>query len=68
MGTVKGEYELPDMANDVEEDGEEWEVRTSFTEDKNNLRSRVDNIVRKEAPKDLRKTIKEKFVNELKQK
>jgi hypothetical protein len=50
---------LPEVSNDIDDDGEDYEVRVTFGEDKNNLKSRFDNLIRKDAPKDLRKTIKE---------
>jgi activator of HSP90 ATPase len=30
MGTIAGEYELPEVSNDVEDDGEDWQVKPSF--------------------------------------
>ena len=68
VGKLTGTYELPEVSNDIDDDGEEWEVRTSFTEDKNNIKTRMDSIVRKEASNVLRKTIKSQFVVELKSK
>ena len=66
VAQMKGEYELPEISNDVEDDGEEWEIRTAIKEDKANLKGRYENIVRKEAASALRKTIREHFVDELK--
>ena len=57
---------MPDISNDVADDGEEWQIKPTFGEDKSKIRSRIENIVRKEAPKHLRKTILEMFVTELK--
>lgn len=37
VGIIKGEYELPEISNDIDDDGDEWEVKPSVTEDKNNL-------------------------------
>ena len=68
VGSLKGDYELPEISNDIDDDGEDYEVRVTFGEDKSNLKSRFESMIRKDAPKDLRKTIKEQFVNELKQK
>lgn len=66
LGTIQGEYEMPEMSNDVADDGDDWEFRVNVTKDESNLKSRMDNVIRKECPKDLRKVIKEKFVDELK--
>jgi activator of HSP90 ATPase len=29
VGTIKGEYDMPEISNDVADDGEDWEVRIS---------------------------------------
>ena len=68
VGKLKGEYEFPEISSDIDDDGEDWEVRTSFKQDEGNLKSRFDTLVRKDIPKELRKTIKEQFVSELKAK
>lgn len=68
IGTVKGTYELPEISNDIDDDGEDYEVRPTVKEDSGKLKDRFDNIIRKEAPKELRKAIKEGFVAHLKQK
>ena len=68
VASMKGQYELPEVSNDIDDDGEEWEVRTQIKEDSANLKSRYENIIRKDAAKALRKEIKEKFVSELKAK
>lgn len=68
IGKVKGTYELPEISNDIDDDGEDYEIRSSVKEDPGKLKDRFDNIIRKEAPKELRKAIKEGFVNHLKQK
>ena len=68
IGTVKGTYELPEISNDIDDDGEDYEVRPTVKEDPGKLKDRFDNIIRKEAPKELRKAIKEGFVAHLKQK
>jgi activator of HSP90 ATPase len=66
VGKLTGTYELPEVSNDIDDDGEDWEVRTSFGEDANNIKARVDGVVRKDATNVLRKEIKSKFVTELK--
>jgi len=60
---LKGTYELPEVSNDIADDGEEWEIRTTVKEDKAQMKARFDNHIRKDAPKELRKVIKEQFVN-----
>lgn len=66
---MKGQYELPEVSSDIDDDGDEWEVRSSVKEDPYNVRARYEaTIIRKQAPAALRKAIKEQFVNELKQK
>ena len=59
---MKGSYELPEISNDIEDDGDEWEVKTSIKEDPQNLKSRYENIIKKDAANALRKAIKEQFV------
>jgi activator of HSP90 ATPase len=66
VGKILGEYDMPEISNDIDDDGDDWEVRSSVKEDKGNLKARFDNIIRKEAPNALRKAIKEQFVNLLK--
>lgn len=68
VGKMKGEYEMPEVSSDIDDDGEDWEIKTTFKQDEGKLKSRFENLVRKEIPKTLRKVIKEQFVNELKAK
>ncbi len=68
IGTLVGKWELPDCSHDVYDDGDEWEVNTSFREDKSNIQSRVEGFVKKDAVNALRKIIGEKFVEPLKKK
>jgi activator of HSP90 ATPase len=68
VAVIKGTYELPEISNDVTDDGEDWEVRSTVKEDKGQNKARFDNHIRKEAPKELRKVIKEQFVALLAQK
>ena len=30
---MKGQYELPEISSDIDDDGEEWEIRPSIKED-----------------------------------
>lgn len=68
VAAMKGTYELPEVSNDIEDDGDEWEVKTQIKEDSANLKARYENIIKKDAANALRKAIKEKFVKELKEK
>jgi hypothetical protein len=68
VGKLKGEYEMPEVSSDIDDDGEDWEVRNSFKSDEGNLKGRFENLVRKDVPKVLRKAIKDQFVSELKAK
>ena len=57
---------MPDFSSDDDIDG--WEVRTTFIEDKNDMRQFAEQVVRSLAPKQLKQTLKTEFVDELKQK
>ncbi len=30
---MKGQYELPEVSSDIDDDGEDWEIRLSIKED-----------------------------------
>jgi hypothetical protein len=30
---MKGEYEMPEVSSDIDDDGEEWEIRCTFKQD-----------------------------------
>ena len=48
VASMKGQYELPEVSNDIDDDGDEWEVRPSIKEDPQNLKSRYEaTIIRK---------------------
>ena len=66
VGLVKGTYEMPEISSDMEDDGEEWEVKLSVKEDEGKVRARVEGMLKKEAANCLRKAIIEGFVKELK--
>ncbi|CDW91228.1 activator of hsp90 [Stylonychia lemnae] len=68
VANLKGQYELPEVSNDIADDGEDWEVRTSVKEDKGQNKARFDKQIRQEAPKELRKAIMDQFVSLLQQK
>ena len=57
---MKGQYELPEVSNDIDDDGEDWEVKPSIKEDLSNVKSRYEApIIRKMVPAALRKAIKD---------
>ena len=57
VGSIEGEYELPEVSNDVLDDGEEWEVRAQILKGDENLRKILYQVVKKFAVDALRKTI-----------
>jgi len=68
VASLKGSYELPEVSSDIEDDGEQWEVRPSIKEETPaGIKSRYEStLIRKEVPEALRKAIREGFVSELK--
>lgn len=63
---MEGKYDLPEVSN--ESDWEEWEVRTEFGEDEQNLRTMLDQMVRTLAAKALKQAINTDFVEAIKNK
>ena len=41
IGTVEGEFELPEISNDILDDGEEWEISARVYKDDNNLMTKL---------------------------
>lgn len=68
IGSLEGEYILPEISNDILDDGEEWEVECRILKGDENLKKTLYQMVKKFAPDELKKQIKEKFVEELKKK
>lgn len=70
VASLKGTYELPEVSSDIDDDGELWEVKPSIKEETpTGIKARYEQpLIRKEVPEALRKSIKELFVAELKQK
>lgn len=68
IGSVEGTFEMPEISNDVLDDGEEWEVNASITKGDDELKKAFYQIIKKLAPDELRKKIKTDFVDELKKK
>lgn len=68
IGTIEGEYEMPEISNDILDDGEEWDIQCSIKTGDETLRKTLFQVVKKYAPEELRKAIKTQFVEELKKK
>lgn len=68
IGSIEGEFFMPEISSDIIEDGEEWEVEANIKKGDDSLRQTLYQVVKKFAPDELRKAIKEKFVEELKKK
>ena len=67
VASIKGTYELPEVSSDMEDDGEQWEIKASVKEEKPaGVKTRYEAIFKKQAPESLRKAIKDLFVAELK--
>ena len=39
IGSIEGEFEMPEISNDVIDDGEEWEVRATILKGDESLRT-----------------------------
>ena len=63
-----GEFFLPEISNDIADDGEEWIVETRITEGNLKDEGMINQFVKKEAAKSLLENIKNQFVQELKKK
>lgn len=37
IGTIKGEYEMPEISSDIDDDGDEWEIKSSIKSDEGKL-------------------------------
>lgn len=66
ISKATGAYHMPEVCNDTE--WEDWEIRTGIHEDNDKIMQFAEQMVRAFATKDLKQTIQDKFVNELKQK
>lgn len=66
IASCVGTYEWPEISS--EESWDSWECRVVYLEDKQQLRGMLDQMIRNLAPKELKKAINEKFVEELKKK
>ena len=65
VGSVEGQYEWPEISNDILDDGEEWECNASISKGEDSLKKMFYQIIKKLAPDELRKKIKTEFVDEL---
>jgi activator of HSP90 ATPase len=65
IGTIGGEYDMPEISNDVIADGEEWEINCRIQKGEEELRKTLYQLVKKFAPDELRKAIKTQYVDEL---
>jgi len=65
IGSLEGEYEFPEMSNDIIDDGEEWEINCRVTKGDSTLQNTMNQVIKKFAPDAIRQAIKEKYVAEL---
>ena len=65
IGSVKGEYFIPELSNDIIDDGEDWDVQCSMGDGDETLKKTLYQLLKKLAPDELRKHIKKMFVEEL---
>jgi activator of HSP90 ATPase len=48
VASMKGQYELPEVSSDIDDEGDEWEVRPSINKDPQNLKAKYEaTIIRK---------------------
>jgi len=65
IGSIEGEYFMPEISGDVLDDDEEWDVQCSLKSGDESLKKTLYQMVKKFAPDALRKTIKTSYVDEL---
>ena len=65
IATIEGEYEFPELSNDIINDGEEWDIEARMGKGDENLKKTLYQMVKKFAPDELRKFIQKNFVDEL---
>lgn len=68
ISTINGEFDLPEISNDIQDDGEEWKIDSRITDGDEEVVKILYQMVKKLAPDELRKQIKSQFVEELKKK
>ena len=59
---------MPEISNDVLDDGDEWEINSRILTGDETLRTTLFQVVKKYAPEALRKAIVQSYVVELKKK
>lgn len=57
MGSIEGEYEMPEISGDILADDEEWEINCRMTKGDETLKKTLFQVVKKFAPDALRKAI-----------
>ena len=68
IGQLEGQYIIPEISNDVLDDGDEWEINASIHSGDEAMKEKFSQIIKKVAPAELRKQIIKQFVEELKKK
>ena len=68
IGKIEGEFEIPELSNDIEDDGDDWEINCSVVSGEDAHWEKLRLLIQKDAPKALREALKNGFVNELKKK
>lgn len=57
MGSIEGEYEMPEISGDILADDEEWEINCRITKGDETLKKTLYQVVKKFAPDELRKVL-----------
>jgi len=48
---MKGSFECPEISSDIDDEGDDWEIKSSIKEDPQGLKARYEaTIIRKQAP------------------
>ena len=55
IGSIEGEFNLPEISSDVIDDGEQWEIESRITSGDETLIKTLYQMVKKLAPDELRK-------------
>lgn len=67
VGSITGTYDIPEMSNATGDD-DDWEANVYWGDDTDKIRDRVNDVVRNKTVDALKKELRVKFVDELKQK
>lgn len=57
LGSIEGEYEMPEISGDILNDGDDWEINCRMTKGDETLKKTLFQVVKKFAPDELRKVI-----------